>query len=96
MASSTPDVCILDIELPDSTGYELAADIRRAVSPPPILIALTGFGMARDRQHAIEAGFDHYFVKPADIDALSEVLAGVGVRNADPVKRGKPSDVRAK
>jgi PAS domain S-box-containing protein len=84
MTSSAPDVCILDIELPDSNGYELAAHIRRAVSPPPILIALTGFGMARDRQHAIEAGFDHYFVKPADIDALSEVLAGVGARHVGP------------
>jgi PAS domain S-box-containing protein len=81
--SSRPDVCILDIGLPDSSGHNLAADIRNVVSPPPILIALTGFGVARDRQHAIDAGFDHYFVKPADLDALSEVLKEVPSRNVD-------------
>lgn len=72
-----PNVCILDIGLPDGSGHDLAVDIRSLTSPPSILIALTGYGMTRDRDQATESGFDHYFVKPVDLDALSEVLAGV-------------------
>lgn len=77
-----PDVCILDIGLPDSNGYDLAISIRSSLSPPPVLIALTGFGMTRDRHKAAEAGFDHYFVKPADFDVLAGVLDSVAPRTA--------------
>lgn len=77
--SLAPDVCILDIGLPDSSGYDLATNIRNISSVQPALIALTGFGTMRDRDLATEVGFDHYFVKPADLDALSEVLAAVRV-----------------
>ena len=79
--SLAPDVCILDIGLPDSSGYDLATNIRKIYSVQPALIALTGFGTTRDRDLATEVGFDHYFVKPADLDALSEVLAAVGPRD---------------
>ena len=81
--SLRPDACILAIGLPDSSGHDLAMSIRRAVSPPPVLIALTGFGVARDRDWASDAGFDHYFVKPAALDALADVLAGVERRHVD-------------
>lgn len=75
--SSRPDVCILDIGLPDSSGYELAKNIRRTSSIQPVLIALTGFGTAQDRDQATESGFDHYLVKPADLDVVCELLARV-------------------
>lgn len=81
--SSIPDVCILDIGLPDSSGHDLAVNIRKISFAQPVLIALTGFGMTHDRNQATEAGFDHYFVKPVDVDALSDVLAGIIPRNAD-------------
>jgi PAS domain S-box-containing protein len=80
--SSAPDVCILDIGLPDSSGYDLAANIRKISSVQPSLIALTGFGTMSDRDLATEVGFDHYFVKPADLDALSKVLSEVSPRDA--------------
>lgn len=79
--SMAPDVCILDIGLPDSSGYELATNIRKISSVQPALIALTGFGTMRDRNLATEVGFDHYFVKPADLDALSEALAALSSRD---------------
>ena len=83
IASSMPDVCILDIGLPDSSGHDLATKIRAASSAPPVLIALTGFSTRRDREQATEAGFDHYFVKPADLDALCAALAGVRPRDVN-------------
>lgn len=73
--SSAPfDVCILDIGLPDGNGNELAVDIRQTTNPSPMLIALSGFGMTRDRDQAAVAGFDRYFVKPVDLDALTAVF----------------------
>lgn len=81
--SSSPDVCILDIGLPDISGYDLAVKIRKGSFAQPVLVALTGYGAARDRDQAIKAGFDHYFVKPADLDALCKVLTKVVPRNTD-------------
>ncbi len=62
-----PDAFILDIGLPDMTGYELARRLR-AMAPfgDALFIALTGYGQAQDRQRAREAGFDHHVAKPAD------------------------------
>jgi CheY-like chemotaxis protein len=38
------------------------------------LIALTGYGALGDQEEAREAGFDHHFVKPADMDELVSLL----------------------
>jgi CheY-like chemotaxis protein len=39
-----------------------------------VLVALTGYGTLRDREHSIEAGFDHHLVKPVDLDELRRLL----------------------
>jgi len=41
------------------------------------LVALTGYGQDEDRRNARAAGFDWFLVKPADMGALSEILAHV-------------------
>lgn len=70
-----PDVVLLDIGLPDLTGYEVA---RRLRGDPQLqgvgIIAMTGFGAENDRRQAEEAGFDHFLVKPVTFAALEEVL----------------------
>jgi CheY-like chemotaxis protein len=38
-------------------------------------VALTGYGQSQDRKEAEQAGFDHYLVKPADMDQVNAVLA---------------------
>jgi DNA-binding response OmpR family regulator len=71
-----PDACILDIGLPDMDGRELARRIRAGLGErTPLLIALTGYGSNADRRAALDAGFDHYLVKPADIQQLEALLA---------------------
>ena len=42
-----------------------------------VLVALTGWGQEEDRRRAKEAGFDHHMVKPAEIDALQELLSSI-------------------
>jgi CheY-like chemotaxis protein len=37
-------------------------------------VAITGWGQEDDRQRARDAGFDHHFTKPVDIDGLMELL----------------------
>jgi len=72
-----PDVLLLDIGLPDMDGYELARRLRgQPESAGATLVALTGYGQSQDRQEAEQAGFDHYLVKPADMDQVNDVLAG--------------------
>jgi CheY-like chemotaxis protein len=71
-----PEVLLLDIGLPDMDGYELARRLRsQPESAHATLVALTGYGQSQDRKEAEQAGFDHYLVKPADMDQVNEVLA---------------------
>ncbi len=74
-ARVAPELVLLDIGLPDIDGYEVARRLR-AAHPAATLVAVTGYGQARDRERAIEAGFDAHLVKPIDLDAVTAVLAG--------------------
>ena len=66
-ASFRPDVVLLDIGLPDITGYEAARRIRRLEGVrQPMLIAVTGWGQPQDKQLAAQAGFDQHWTKPVD------------------------------
>jgi signal transduction histidine kinase/ActR/RegA family two-component response regulator len=74
-----PDVCVLDIGLPDMDGYELARCLRvQPETAKAILIAVTGYGHAQDRNSALAAGFDHHLVKPVDASRLIALLADIG------------------
>jgi two-component system, sensor histidine kinase len=70
-----PDIALVDIGLPGLDGYEVARQIRAPQGRRPVLIALTGYGQAEDRQRAADAGFDDVMVKPVDPTALTTLLA---------------------
>jgi CheY-like chemotaxis protein len=77
-ARDAPRACLLDIGLPDMDGYELARQLRaQASTADAVLIALTGYGQAQDRERSELAGFDHHLVKPVEIDRLTALLAQV-------------------
>ncbi|HEU0033092.1 MAG TPA: response regulator [Kofleriaceae bacterium] len=72
-----PDVALIDIGLPEMDGYEVARQIRRALTEKrPRLIAMTGYGQASDRAAAFDAGFDAHIVKPASADKILRALYG--------------------
>ncbi|HUS67926.1 MAG TPA: ATP-binding protein [Kofleriaceae bacterium] len=76
-----PDVVLLDIGLPDMTGYDVARALREehdAGRPTPlVLIAITGWGTAEDRLRAQAAGIDHHLVKPIHPPALLSLIDSV-------------------
>ena len=78
-----PEVALIDIQLPDFDGYEVAARLRRDLGEEcGTLVALTGYGQPGDRRRALDAGFDQHLVKPIDPQELSELLAGFAARIA--------------
>jgi signal transduction histidine kinase len=75
IATEAPDVCLLDIGLPDMDGNELARRMRALPQTAgATLIAITGYGQDADRRQTADAGFDFHFVKPINIEDLLGVL----------------------
>jgi CheY-like chemotaxis protein/anti-sigma regulatory factor (Ser/Thr protein kinase) len=73
-----PSVAVIDIGLPDMTGFEVARGLREMARGKPLfLVALSGYTTPDFRRSADEAGFDHYFAKPMSIDDLYARLAGL-------------------
>jgi len=71
-----PDVGIIDIGLPVMDGYEVARRIREEPhGRHMLLLALTGYGAAKDVKLSIDGGFDHHLVKPVDAEQLSRLIA---------------------
>src|SRR5690606_39190240 len=73
--SDPPDAVILDLDLPDISGYDVCRRLRSQQSCAGVLIiALTGWTRHSDRIAASEAGCDHYVLKPAALDTLDALL----------------------
>ena len=73
-----PDVCLLDIGLPDIDGNELARRLRsQSENAQSVLIAVTGYGQEEDRKNTLAAGFDHHLVKPVNSKKLASILAQI-------------------
>jgi signal transduction histidine kinase/ActR/RegA family two-component response regulator len=89
--ANPPDLMLIDIGLPGLDGYEVARRIRRDPTlNRVVLVALTGYGRAEDKERSLAAGFDYHLVKPVDLDALSELVGRLGL----PVgERKEPSTV---
>ncbi|MDP9108453.1 MAG: ATP-binding protein [Pseudomonadota bacterium] len=72
-----PDVMVIDIGLPGMDGYELVQQIDKHPLARDIKkIAVTGYGQPEDKQRALAVGFDAHLVKPVDIHALEQAIAG--------------------
>jgi DNA-binding response OmpR family regulator len=73
-----PEVCLLDIGLPDFDGNQLARRLRMMPQAAGArLVAMTGYGRQQDRDAATAAGFDDYLVKPVNTVQLTQLLAEV-------------------
>jgi CheY-like chemotaxis protein len=72
----TPQLVLLDIQLPGRDGYALLGDLRALPGPHRWkVVALTAHAMPADRDRAMAAGFDGYITKPIDIRTFSGEVA---------------------
>jgi CheY-like chemotaxis protein len=77
-AEFAPQVVFLDIGMPRMSGYEVAQALRRMPDGARFVIAaVTGWGSARDKATAKDAGFDYHLTKPVDLEAVEEILEAV-------------------
>jgi two-component system CheB/CheR fusion protein len=72
-----PSVAVVDLEMPGTSGYDVARIFRSRNRNGLMLVALTGWGQEADRRRSREAGFDYHLTKPVDPGALNELLSGV-------------------
>ena len=72
------DIALIDLDLPDIDGYELAQRLRdQADTKTMRLIALTGYVRQDERRRALAAGFDAHMVKPVQMETLRGILTGI-------------------
>jgi CheY-like chemotaxis protein len=86
-----PEVILLDVGLPDISGYEVARHLRPLLMTTQI-VALTGYGHAEDIRRASDAGFDAHVIKPVDFEKLTQILGGFdpGQREGLGVSKRRP------
>lgn len=73
LSSTSVDVLISDIGLPDGDGWELMREVQ-AINPPAYGIAMSGFGMSSDREKSLQSGYKHHLIKPFMPEELDEIL----------------------
>jgi CheY-like chemotaxis protein len=72
-----PHLILLDIGLPDLTGYEVVRALRAEQrTSARYVAAVTGHCRPADVSRAISAGFDQHISKPVDLGKIREVLRG--------------------
>ena len=73
-----PDVMLLDLGLPGMDGCEVCRRVRQQPwARGALLVAVTGWGQAADRQRSQDAGFDAHLVKPVELPALEQIISGL-------------------
>lgn len=77
-----PDAVIMDIQLPDSSGFQICQELRKR-SKTTILIMMTGrFLSSEEKKQGFELGADEYITKPFDLAELSARIKQLLSRNA--------------
>jgi len=67
------DLILMDIQMPEMNGYEATRQIRK-FNKDIIIVAQTAFGLAGDREKAMEAGCNDYITKPINKDELLSII----------------------
>ncbi|NIJ68220.1 response regulator transcription factor [Xanthomonas sp. 60] len=79
LATSVPDIVVLDVGLPDDDGFNVAQSLRHQ-HPALGVVMLTGRQDSRDRIRGLVDGADAYLVKPVEVGVLAATLHSLGRR----------------
>jgi DNA-binding response OmpR family regulator len=88
LARATPDVCLVDLGLPDRDGLALVH--RLALESGAAIIIISGRAQVQDRVTGLELGADDYIIKPFD---PAEVVARIRARLRTQAKPQSPGTV---
>lgn len=72
-----PDAALIDLGLPDGSGYEIAEALQ-GEDYPNLLVAISGYSHEEARERSRDAGFDEHLAKPARTSEIVEILASIG------------------
>jgi two-component system alkaline phosphatase synthesis response regulator PhoP len=89
-----PDVCVLDLMIPEVDGWAVIETARSEGIGTPIVV-VSARGTEHDRVHALEIGADDYLVKPFSMKELVARVQAAARRGAQPVEvqRGEPIQI---
>src|SRR5262245_62992209 len=89
-----PDVCVLDLMLPELDGWKLIETARAEGIGTPIVV-VSARGTEHDRVHALEIGADDYIVKPFSMKELVARVRAAARRalRRDETPRGEPIEI---
>lgn len=89
-----PDVCVLDLMLPELDGWKLIETARAEGIGTPIVV-VSARGTEHDRVHALDLGADDYLVKPFSMRELVARVGAAARRGVRPAeeKRGDPIEI---
>jgi PAS domain S-box-containing protein len=73
-AESSPDILLLDINMPEKTGFECLREIRKNNHPAKVIVQ-TAYAMEDERKRCYEAGCDAYLAKPFSKKMLLQKIA---------------------
>lgn len=80
-------VMFLDLNMPDMDGIELCREVRKR-SPMAVIHAVTGYASLLELADCREAGFDHCYVKPVEVEVLL-AAADAAYTKVDPRRNGR-------
>lgn len=67
--AKTPDIVLLDLKLPDQSGFDIL-DVIKTMPAPPTTIMISAHGDTRAAVEAVKKGAQDYITKPFDLDEL--------------------------
>lgn len=85
------DIVFMDVQMPEMDGITATQRLReRDDNKPiaqPVIIALTAGALKGDKEMCLQAGMDHYLVKPVKLEELSKMLEAVITTTIDLLKK---------
>jgi CheY-like chemotaxis protein len=89
-----PHVILLDLEMPEMDGYEVAMRLReQSCGAEAVIVAVTGWGHEEYRRRSRESGVDQHLVKPVTARDLKAMLASLPLKGQDQFSDSGPGIV---